>query len=178
MKDNGEDFDLFDLDKHRLDDEWIEQPRAFREMAEKLADARRDMAQAKAQFELVEAELSLAVRKRPEDFGLEKTTESSIGSMVIVQKKYKEAQQDYIDAKHQVDVLEAGVNALDHRKKALENLVQLQARDYFAAPVAPKVDRERIGKMEREAAFGGKKKKGNNSDRTTSRSQGEKPVWK
>lgn len=127
-----------------LDVQWCEQPRLYFRYAAELADARRDMDDAKADLDLTDAELDLAIRSSPGDYGLEKVTEAAVKAAIPAQQSHKTAHEQMLKAKHDVDVLGAAVGALDHRKKALENLVQLRLADYYSEPRAPKGARERM----------------------------------
>lgn len=156
---NGDDRDLFDLDKHRLDDEWLLQPRLYRKWATKLADARQEVERAKAALDVAEAEADREVRA---DYAAkdEKCTEATVKASVVLHPEVRRRRSELIDAKHHEDVVDAYVTALDHRKRALEKLVDLQGRDYFAEPAAPKGTRERFDRLRDDAAFEGKRKGG------------------
>ena len=158
-------FKYFELDKYRLDEEWVSQVALYHGHATKLAEAREEFERAKAARDVVYAELDRDIRANPGAFGLgeddRRVTESAIRNAALLQKRYTRAENRVINAKHDVDIHAVAVETLDHRKKALENLVQLQLANYFAEPKAPKNAREYVGAMERQAAFGndGKKKK-------------------
>lgn len=141
MKSTDE-FDFFELDPNRLHEEWVAQPKLYHKYADRLADARNKYEQDKANLELIEAELSLEIRKDPLLFGLEKATEDAIKKAVLVQKKYREALVWTMKRKHVVDTMSAIVQALDHRKKALEKLVDLRLADYFSEPKESKRAKE------------------------------------
>lgn len=160
MKTDPHEFDFFDLDSNRLDGEWLNQPRLYHENALKLADARAELERAKSHRDVVAAELDREIRLDPAAFDIAgKVTEGAITNTILLQKRHRLAEEQVIQAKHTVDVLVAVVEALDHRKKALENLVQLEARDYFSAPRAPVGSGGKAVK-ERQAdkAFGARKK--------------------
>lgn len=157
-----------DVDLNRLDEQWVGQVRLRRHYGRLLADARRDLADAKAELKLVEAELKLAIRTKPDEFDLDKVTESAIEATVVVQPRYKAAQRRVIECQHEVDVLdESAVAAIDHRKKALEDLVQLYLSGYFAAPRAPEGAKESMADREQREAFrrGSGKGRGRPADR-------------
>jgi len=137
----SDDKSFLDINEHELDKEWIEQPRLYHKYARKLADARLAFDEAKANLDLVSADLDNKIRESPEDYDLEKVTEPGIKNCVLLQDEYREAIQALNDARHEVNVLEAAVSALDHRKRALEKLVDLFAMDYFAEPKTPKTSR-------------------------------------
>jgi hypothetical protein len=140
-----------EIDIMRLDQEWIRQPKYFHEFATQEADAQKEMDEAKSALDLVRADVDKAVRLNPESFGIAKVTENAIQSAILQAKEYQEANQDLIEAKHKVALLGAAVKALDHRKKALENLVALHGRDYFSTPMT-RENREETDRVERRAA--------------------------
>lgn len=147
-------YSLFEPDKNRLDEEWIKQPRLFREASDKLADAKRDHAQAKAAMDVVKAELAKEIREDPASFGLEgKVSGVAIDSLLPLQKRYRKAQQVIIDAAHAEDVLDGMAKALRDRRGALENLVQLWLASYFSSPRIPGDAGRRMKDAEATAAF-------------------------
>lgn len=150
--------DLFALDPNRLDAEWVEQPRLYHVHAVKLADARETWERAKAGRDVVTAELDRFVRRDPAAFGLEKVTESGVEKAVILQIRHKDATEKVITAKHGMDVMQAMVDALDHRKRALEKLVDLRLAHYFSEPRAKGETAEPMRQVERDSAFGKRKK--------------------
>lgn len=140
---------VFDIDKNMLDDEWLNQPKRYFEWAVRLEDARADFEICKAEFDVVKSELDLAIRTNPDDYDLPKVTDKSIAAALITQQGYKDAQQDMFETKHRVGVLQAVVTALDHRKKALEKLVDLHGQKYFASPRASESSREAMSDVEK-----------------------------
>lgn len=125
------------IDKDNLDEEWIEQPRRYFRWAADLADAKRDADTAANNAKLVYAEVEKAVRASPEQYGIAKLTESSVEAAVVSSPAYREAQAVLLEKRHQADVLAAAVAALEHRKKALEKLVELFLANYWSRPKAP-----------------------------------------
>ncbi len=123
-----------DIDPNRLDEEWIKHPTNFFKAAEAVAVKRQSLAYAKTNLDRTKAALSLAIRSDPKTFGLEKTTEAVIEAAVLVHGDYGLAIDNYTTVKYELDLLEAVVNAFDHKKRALESLVQLHGMNYFSAP--------------------------------------------
>ena len=120
----------FQIDRFRLDDEWVKQPDLYRRYAEALADARSEYDGRKNDLDVVRAEIELKIRENPGYYGLDKVTEGVIKAAVEVQELVKEAENDVVQARHKVGILEAAVGALDHRKRALSDLVSLHLADY------------------------------------------------
>lgn len=129
---------VLDIDKYCLDEEWVDQPAIYAKYARKLANARKDLDEAKATYDVIKASVSQQVYTAPEKFNIQKVTENKVQCVVTLQKECRDAHQAVIDSKHAVDIMTAMVTALDHRKSALERLVTLHGQDYFSSPqVAP-----------------------------------------
>ena len=142
---------VFDIDKNRLDDEWLNQPKLYFRWAVQLEDARDALESEKAKFDVVKSELDLAIRTKPDDYDLPKVTDKSVAAVLITTSDYKEAQQSMFEAKHRVGILQAAVTAMDHRKKALEKLVDLHGQKYFAQPRASEISKEAMDEVEKKS---------------------------
>ena len=138
MKEKNEVPDIFDIDEHRLDKEWLSQSSLYFEWSKKLADAKEAFERAKAMRDLVKAELYQKIRSKPEEYELAKATETALEQLITLQDDYQNANNAVIKAKHTVDVYQAYVEGIDSRKKALENLVHLYISGWFADPRPPK----------------------------------------
>jgi len=128
--------DILAVDQYRLDSEWVRQSRIYNYYAERAADAKREADEAKSKLALIEAKLRLAIVSSPDEYGLAKTTEKVVDAAIVVQPECIDAARDMRDARYNADCIASLLTALDHKKKALENLVSLQARDYFSEPKA------------------------------------------
>lgn len=143
---------FLEIDLNNLEVEWQEQPKLFFKWARKLANARRVLDEAKAEQDLVMADLDAEIRAKPKKYGLnaEKVTEPAIKKTIMTQEEYTDAQTKVINAKHDVGLYEAGVEALNHRKRALEKEVELFGMDYFSMPrVSGKTGQEAKRKLDR-----------------------------
>ena len=161
-----EDSDFLDIDKNLLDDEWLGQPKLYFRWAVQLEDAKEDLDEAKrtldvekTEFERAKASIDLDIRKKPDEYKLPKVTDKSILAVMLLQSEYQDAQEEFfvvqkeVDvAKHRVGILQAAVTSLDHRKKALEKLVDLHGQKYFASPRASEGSKEAIEKVEKRSA--------------------------
>jgi len=144
------DDSFLDIDEHRLDEEWIGQPKLFGHWARKAASARRKMDEAKSNLELVQAELDLEVRTNPEKFDLSKVTENVVKSAILQDTRYVGAQKKVNDARYDHEVAQAAVSALEHRKYALQNLVSLFLSSYYAEPRSPKGRKDEVEEMTKQ----------------------------
>lgn len=128
---NGQDFSFFVIDPDRLDEEWVNHVRVYFEQASRLADLRAEADRAKANLEVVDAELDREIRLDPQRFGLDKVTEGAVEKTIILQKKHRLAVERSIQARHDQAIGEASVHGLDHKKRALEKLVELRLASYY-----------------------------------------------
>ena len=133
------------IDQHHLDAEWMRQPSLYQEWAEELAHAVATKDRAKERVELVKAELDKEIRGDPEAFEIAKTTETVIQATIIQQPEYKKVYHEYLEAKEDAAVLDGAVQALEHKRKALEKLVELYMAGYWAEPrVSKKVQEDAV----------------------------------
>lgn len=136
--------DFFEIDKFNLDKEWVRQPKLYHTFSTKLAGARRRHEEAKAFLELTEAELNMKIRSSPAVYGISKVTDKAIEAALAVNKKYLAARDAVIKAQYRVDLLNGAVRTLDHRKRALEDLVDLHLNDYFSRPSVKRSDPAKV----------------------------------
>ena len=129
----------FPVDRRALDEQWEQQPALFLEYAEELAAANALVDEWKDELEKRKAELDPEVRAELSKSG--KVTEAMVasaisqdGHMVTIQTELREAQK-------RAAFYKAEVQALEHRKAALENLVKLHGQEYFSVPITTIADR-------------------------------------
>lgn len=156
--------DPFEIDTERLDQEWVDQPKMYNKYALKSADADDKVTRAKAELDVVEAEVALLIRKKPEKYGLIKGTDKEINSAVTVHKRYREAQDALHEVIHTADIFRGKLRSLEHRKRALEKLTELRLANYFSEPRISKQAKEAMDEADKDKAFGKKKKKPKGDD--------------
>jgi hypothetical protein len=132
------------ISEHHLDKECIKLPGDYLKWAHAAAEAKRDADEMKANLAVVHADLSAAVRAKPEEYGLEKVTEASLAAAVLLLPKYQKAQARLRSANYESDMLQAVVWALEHKKRSLTLLVDLHGMGYFAAPKVTKEGRSAV----------------------------------
>jgi len=135
------------IDEQNLDRECIRLPTQYLQWAHKSADAKRDADDRKNQLEVIDAELSKEIRADPSSFGLEKVTEASIASIILTNPRYQKAVARLNNAKHQADLTQAVVWALEHKKRTLTLLVELHGMGYFSNPKVSERGREAVENM-------------------------------
>jgi hypothetical protein len=129
------------IDEQMLDVEWLDQPRLMGDYCQIAAEAHRVMDLAEENLDFVRSTLERAIRTDPTGYGVvagsRGITEDSIKSAIKVHPEYQSASRAHIDAKYEYAVAAGAVRAFDHRKSALEKLVQLHGQSYFAGPSVP-----------------------------------------
>ena len=132
--------DFVSIDRDRLDEEWLTQAEQFLVQAINAAEARKSMDEAREAADVVWAEIYKQVKESPEKFGYSKVTEELAKSIAETQPEVRAAVQLHIDRKFELGIAEAVVEAFQHRKRALENLVTLQAQGYYMSGAASRED--------------------------------------
>lgn len=125
------------IDPNALDVEWLRQPGLVAKYTRLNAEARDNVTRAKDQMEVVKAQVDGELRSGFAA-GEKKPTEAAIASMVLQHEKCIGANEEYLKAKLNADLVQAACTALDHKKAALENLVRLYGQQYFAGPREPR----------------------------------------
>lgn len=126
------------IDCDQLDLEWLEQANLFMKYARNAAGCRKYLDEVKEKLDLVKAELDKKIREKPENYKIEKITEAVVSATIIQQEDFKVANKEYLEAKYELDIVQAAVSAMNQRKEALENLVKLHGMQYFAGPKVPR----------------------------------------
>jgi len=149
------------IDEMALDVEFLEQPRLMLRYCKHAAETKRWLDLAKEKLEVEKAKLGKDIRAHPENYGVEKVTESSVQDAVLMSKSHQDAAAEFADARYENEIAVGVLRSLDQRKTALENLVRLQGMSYFASPSVPrdlplerqKHDRERTKSANRKVTL-------------------------
>ncbi len=120
------------IDKFSLDEEWLRQPMLIYQWSKDYAEALAVRDKTKQLVELIKAESDLAIRKNPERFGLEKATDKAVENAIITVPEYQEALKQHQQAMYDVNILSGGIEAINHKKSALDNLTRLFLSGYWA----------------------------------------------
>jgi hypothetical protein len=125
---------IVSIDESQLDKEWLNQPGKMEDHCKALAGAKEILAHRKAKLSVIEAEVEFIIRANPKKFIKGSTTERTVKAATLLHPRYQKGQRRVIVSQKNVDMIQATVTALDHRKKALENLVTLHGQSYFSTP--------------------------------------------
>lgn len=122
------------IDEMNLEKEWLRQPSLVFYYGEMEANARARLEHLKLKMDIALAKLKKSIAKNPEKFGLVKNSDPAIQAAVESSETYQMWQGKIINAKKNLSILTAAVNAVEHRKRSLEKLVDLFIRNYYAEP--------------------------------------------
>jgi len=136
-----EEKSIVHIDPDNLDYEWFEHAERVEAAGLRLAKAEEARDRAKATLELVEAEVSLAVQADPKRKDKRVDT---VKALVIVSREYATAKEEFMQLESRVRKRKVVVNALTHRKTALENAVKLWLASYNAEPKVTSATKEEI----------------------------------
>ncbi len=125
---------ILKIDPLALDEEWLKQSSTFFYWAQKASEARAEADKARFYLDRLEADLALKIRKDPDAFDLDKTTEAAISQRIKIDDDYETQSLALIDARKEAEDLSKFVSALEQRRKALENLCFLQNQAYYGQP--------------------------------------------
>jgi len=168
IKDPADDLRL-DIDRNRLDDEWANQPLLYWKWARKAADAQLKLDQAKSNLDVEKAELDNDIRTSPGEYDLKdiKITENVISGAINASRIYQIAVKKVAEARHELEIANAAVNAIEHRKRALSLLVELWIRDYYSDPHANASSEEGDAWQKRQVRTAGQRGRGEDDNGTT-----------
>lgn len=138
-----------EIDLNALERQWVEQPKLAERFSDLLADAKHALAVAEQEREETTAKVKLDIRKKPDEYGIDKVTEGSVQETLTVNEEYKEACTKVIEAKYLVDKLGGKLASVGHRKTGLENAVQLWLASYFSTPRLSGEDGERMREVKK-----------------------------
>lgn len=122
------------VDAAALHDEHQNHPRRVYRAGKDLADAKLELAQAKADLDLVKAETYLAVRADPSRFGVTaaRVSEGVVDALVLTQPRVRKAVRRHILAAHAVDSIKAEFDALIQKGSNIDSLTYLHNQGYYA----------------------------------------------
>lgn len=138
------------IDENNLLNEWKGQASLMLDYGIQLADAMQARDEAKAQLSVVAAEMETDIRNNPDEFDLEKVTEAVVAATVLLQPEHRKATKTYNKTCHECRKLQAVVDAISHRKSALQGMTDTFLRQWHADPRSTEQPREL-----REAAMSG-----------------------
>jgi len=126
--------DLILIDKYSLDVEWEKLPGLYDKWAREFVEAEYERDKAKEQLDVVRAEIDTEIRKRIGEGKSNKMTEAAISNTIILNKRYQQASNNYIDSVKAAKILDIARRSFENKKKSLERLTDLFLVGYWAEP--------------------------------------------
>lgn len=121
-----------------LEKDWTEQASLYMYYSEAYADAIKIRDEDKNKLEIADAQLDFEIRRNWEKHFEKQPAETAIKNWVIMQEKHQKALAIYLESSHNANLLQGAKTALDHKRKALENLVSLLITGFHSAPKVSK----------------------------------------
>lgn len=120
------------INKYELDSEWEKHSSEHGYWSEKAADLQSDVEELQASFERLRAEIDSEIRNDPSAYGIGKPSETAIANAILLQPEFKKAEKALLEKRRFLVRAKASLNTLEHRKRALEHLVDLWTADYYS----------------------------------------------
>lgn len=127
------------IDPNNLEKEWLEQPSLYVYYAEAHADALHQRDLAKSRMDYTYSKLYSKVKKDWDKHFDSKPTESALKEYILKNATFKKAEKVLINAARDANILAGAKTAMDHRKRALENLVSLRISGFHSDPSTSRV---------------------------------------
>jgi hypothetical protein len=132
------------IDPDNLEEEWINQPSLYLKYSEEYANAVANKDRAKSNLEVVYAKIDARVRVDWDECGFDsKPTEPAIKQYISKNAEYRKAVKKHVMAIREANLMAGVKHSFDHRRKALENLVQLHISGFHSEPRIKKVREKR-----------------------------------
>lgn len=132
------------IDENQLDKEWTQQPKTYYQYAEEVAKQQKKLDELKKEKEVIVAGLGLNIRQSPEKYDIVKVTESAVSAAIVLDTSNQLIEERIIEQKYVLDLAKGVLTALDHKKKALEKLVDLHGQNYFSTPRVKNTDSKKV----------------------------------
>ena len=121
------------INKYKLDEECLSHSSLYFRYSSMQADAKTRVSKAKDNLELVQAERYDAIKEAFEKKGI-KTTIPMMDKVVLSDSEVIEAKNKLREAEDVFAKLSVAVQAFEHRKSELDNLVKLYCSGYYSVP--------------------------------------------
>jgi len=169
------------IEKYDLPMEWERQPQLYLYWAEEAVFAQTERDSINSQLELLRAQLDSDIRLHPAEYGFVdgekkaiKPTEPAIKACILQQPTFKDKSDELATATERVNIMNAAKAGMDHKRRALTSLTELQIAGFYGANTAPaesQIAGARTGQQSRSAAV----EKATSADSTgTGKGQGRK----
>jgi len=138
------------INPNNLEDECVGQPSLFAEVGEMATEARSAAKKAKDSMDFTRADLSFKIRKDPAKYGVEKVTEASVESAIIIQQEYQKAAAEVIETQKAADAFGVLQDSVAQRKSMIKDLVSLFIYNYYMSRAEMGGERRQVNEIDSE----------------------------
>jgi len=138
------------IDPYNLEEECVGQPSLYAEVGELATESRSAAKKAKDTLDFTRADLSFKIRKEPAKYGVEKVTEASIESAIIIQQEYQKAAAAVIETQRVADAFGVLQDSVGQRKSMLKDLVSLFIYNYYMSRAEMGGEKRQVNEVEGE----------------------------
>lgn len=143
-------YDCLKIDEFNLDEKWRTYPAKYMSLCDALNDQRLQVEELRHKFDLLKSGKSLDVKDDPTKYGFKRATEATVDAIVEQQPDIMRMKEEIRLATYVMKKYQSLVDAMDSKKKALENLVHLASMQYYSEPTAKAGTSPLVGKKIRE----------------------------
>jgi hypothetical protein len=122
------------INKFQLEMECETQASTYLYYAQKNANAKSDLNDADDSLKLTISQVEMDYRQNWNETDWGKSTDKGIASRVETDERTTKAKKKVADLQREVNILSAGVSAMEHRKSELDNLTKLLIGGFYSAP--------------------------------------------
>ena len=128
------DYDkLVEIDRGDLEESWLVQAPRYMQLVRAEAEAKKQVSEIKEKQDTITATRAKQVRSEADAAGT-KLTEVALAQTLTIDAEVLAAKAEVRNAEYQKDMVSGARIALEHRKYALQDLVQLDLRNNRAEP--------------------------------------------
>ena len=121
-----------ELDMHHLDEGWLDLPQQILKWNTTSVEVEMEARVMKIELEQLKATLDSRMRENPAEYGIQKITEATITSAIMIHPSVIEKTQEFNLTDKKSKILKTYCMAMESKRKALEGLTQLYSTGYFA----------------------------------------------
>lgn len=140
------------INKHRLDDELLEQPQKYYDWAQAAAEAEVERDDAKDNYDLVLIDVEYDIRTNPDKYfdSDTNTTEGAIKSALNSNSKVKLARRKWTRARTNFNLLKKAEKAFEQRKRMLEAYLYYRNKKMEGDVRVPREEQKRMSEDTRK----------------------------
>lgn len=124
---------ILEIDIDSLEKEWLRLPMQYMDIAEEAEDLNTELQNSKDDYDTLLAETDQSIRSSAMERG-EKITEGGVKAKILIDEKIIQERRNLNESDSQYARKKSLLRAMDFKKRALENLVQLWMGSYFSSP--------------------------------------------